>query len=158
MADARQPASDDEVRIPALEVRLPADSLLVVDAPDGSADWMVVRASDDLGTVEELEERHRSFLDAVEYVARVAEQVADDLPVVDLDLDGIEAVAVYDAEGGVYAVVKEGDAEYGFLWVDDDGDVERVATYGTLKEALLLPVLDQELFGVMDEEPEPDEG
>ncbi len=96
--------------------------------------------------VEELPERHRSFIDAVEYVASVAEQAARALPVVDLD-EGIEAVAIFDADGGVYVVVKEGVAAYSFCWVDDDGTLERVDVYASLKEAILLPVLDEELFG-----------
>ena len=70
------------------------------------------------------------------------------LPVVDVD-DGIEAVAIFDADGGVYAVLKEAEESYTFAWVGDDGELERLDTYASLKEAILLPVLDEELFGEM---------
>lgn len=136
---------DDAVVLPALEVRLPADTLLVVEAP-GHDGWTVVRGTPDLGDFEELPERHRTFMDAVEYVASVADQAAGALPVVDLD-DGIEAIAIFDAVGGVFVVVKEEPASYSLCWLEDDGTIERVDAYATLKEAILLPVLDEELFG-----------
>lgn len=141
------PASteDDAVVLPALEVRLPADTLLVVEAP-GHDGWTVVRGTPDLGEFEELPERHRTFMDAVEYVASVADQAAGDLPVVDL-ADGIEAIAIFDAVGGVFVVVKEERASYSLCWLEDDGTLERVDAFATLKEAILLPVLDEELFG-----------
>ena len=87
--------ADDAIVLPALEVRLPADTLLVVEAGDGG--WTVVRGTADMTDVEELPDRHRTFIDAVEYVASVAQQAARDLPVVDLD-DELEAVAIFDAD------------------------------------------------------------
>lgn len=136
---------DDGIVLPALEVRLPADTLLVVENASGDG-WTVVRGSADLDDLEELPERHRTFMDAVEYVAAVAEQAAGALPVVDLD-DGIEAIAIFDAEGGVYVVAKEGPTAYSFCWLEDDGTLDRVDVFSSLKEAILLPVLDEELFG-----------
>ena len=82
--------------------------------------------------------------------ARVAAVARSDKPLVVVDIDeGIEAVAIFDADGGVYVVVKEAEDAYTFAWVDDDGEVERLDQYATLKEAILLPVLDEELFGGM---------
>jgi hypothetical protein len=98
--------------------------------------------------VVELPEQHRTFIDAVEYVATVVGRAGSALPVVDVT-HGLEAVAVFDADGGVYAVVKEAEDAYTFAWVDDDGTLERLDRYATLKEAILLPVLDEELFGGM---------
>ncbi len=137
-------ATDDAIVLPALEVRLPADTLLVVEASDGG--WTVVRGTADMTDVEELPDRHRTFIDAVEYVASVAQQAARDLPVVDLD-DELEAVAIFDAEGGVYVVVKDEPSSYALCWLDDDGTLDEVDRYASLKEAILLPVLDEELFG-----------
>lgn len=144
--DLRSTAVSDEIALPALEVRLVADTLLVVEGI-GHDGWTVVHGSSDMTEVEELPHRHETFIDAVEYVASVAEQGAGDLPVVDLR-DGIEAVAIFDADEGVYVVVKEAADRYSFCWVDDDGDVERLDSYASLKEAVLLPVLDEEIFGL----------
>lgn len=140
--------SDDEgITLPALEVRLPSDTLLVVEAIDHDG-WTVVRGTPGMDEVVELPEQHATFIDAVEYVAAAVGKAGGSLPVVDTD-DGIEAVAIFDADGGVYAVLKEAEDAYTFAWIDDDGDVERLDTYATLKEAILLPVLDEELFGGM---------
>lgn len=138
---------DDAIALPALEVRLPDDTLLVVEGV-GHPGWTVVRASPDMATVEELPEQHATFMDAVEYVATAVGGAGDALPVVDI-AEGIEAVAIFDADGGVYVVVKEAEDDYTFAWVDDAGEVERLDQYATLKEAILLPVLDEELFGGM---------
>lgn len=143
--DDRGPQEEEVVVLPALEVRLPADTLLVVDS-EGRPGWTVVRGSPDAEDFEELPQEHRTFMDAVEYVASVAEQAAHQLPVVDLD-EGIEAIAIFDAVGGVYVVVKEAPASYAFCWLADDGAFDRVDGYASLKEAILLPVLDEELFG-----------
>lgn len=136
---------DDAISIPALEVRLPDDTLLVVEAEHHDG-YTVVHGSPDLSEAEELPEQHATFIDAVEYVANVVQQVADEIPVCDPD-DPPEAVALFDADGGLYIVVKWGPAEYGFLWADDDGELETLDSYASLKEAILLPVLDEELFG-----------
>jgi len=138
---------DGAVPLPALEVRLPSDTLLVVEGV-GHDGWTVVRGTPGMEQVEELPEQHATFMDAVEYVASAVGKAGRSLPVVDLD-DGIEAVAIFDADGGVYVVVKEAEDRYTFAWVDDDGDVERLDQFATLKEAILLPVLDEELFGGM---------
>ncbi|HEU5084744.1 MAG TPA: hypothetical protein VFU14_15485 [Acidimicrobiales bacterium] len=138
---------DGAIALPALEVRLPDDTLLVVEGV-GHPGWTVVRASPDMATVEELPEQHATFMDAVEYVATAVGGAGGSLPVVDI-AEGIEAVAIFDADGGVYVVVKEDEDAYTFAWVDDDGEVERLDQYATLKEAILLPVLDEELFGGM---------
>ena len=139
--------SDDAIALPALEVRLPEDTLLVVEGV-GHDGWTVVRGTPGMEEVVELPERHATFIDAVEYVAAAVGKAGGSLPVVDTD-DGIEAVAIFDADGGVYAVLKEAEDAYTFAWIDDDGDLERLDTYATLKEAILLPVLDEELFGGM---------
>jgi hypothetical protein len=97
-------ASEDAIVLPALEVRLPDDTLLVVEGV-GHPGWTVVRASAGMDQVEELPEQHTTFIDAVEYVATAVGGAGSALPVVDVD-DGIEAVAIFDADGGVYAVVK----------------------------------------------------
>jgi hypothetical protein len=141
-------ADDDAIALPALEVRLPDDTLLVVDGV-GHDGWTVVRGDADMQQVVELPEQHRTFIDAVEYVATVVGKAGASLPVVGLDDDALEAIAIFDADGGVYAVVKEAEDAYAFVWVDDDGTVERMDRYATLKEAILLPVLDEELFGGM---------
>ena len=143
-ASTDDPEPDDGVTIAALEVRLPLDTLLVVEAPDGES-WMVVHASAELDTVTELPERHADFIDAVDYVATVADKASGQLPVVD-PRDGLEAFAIFDGEDGVLVVVKEGEHEYVVSWVDDEGDVEIVDRYATAKEAILLPVLDEDLF------------
>lgn len=142
-------ASDegDGIALPALEVRLPDDTFLIVDGI-GHDGWTVVRADPDLTEVVELPEQHTTFMDAVEYVATVVGRAGSALPVVDVD-EELEAVAVFDADGGVYAVVKEAEDVYSFVWIDDDGTLERLDRYATLKEAILLPVLDEELFGGM---------
>lgn len=137
---------DETVSIPALEVRLPDDTLLVVEAEHHDG-YTVVHGSPDLSEVEELPEQHATFIDAVEYVANVVQQVADEIPVSDPDDDSPEAIALFDADGGLYVVVKWGPDEYGFLWADDDGELETLDAYTSLKEAILLPVLDEELFG-----------
>jgi hypothetical protein len=138
---------DDAIPLPALEVRLVDDTFLVVEGV-GHDGWTVVRGDADMAEVVELPEHHRTFIDAVEYVATVVGGAGRSLPVVDLD-DGLEAIAIFDADGGVYAVVKEAQDAYTFAWVDDDGTVERLDRYASLKEAILLPVLDEELFGGM---------
>jgi hypothetical protein len=138
---------DDAIPLPALEVRLPDDTFLVVEGV-GHDGWTVVRADPDLTQVVELPEQHRTFIDAVEYVATVVGRAGSSLPVVDVG-EGLEAVAIFDADGGVYAVLKEGEDAYTFAWVDDDGTLDRLDRYATLKEAILLPVLDEELFGGM---------
>jgi len=137
----------ESIALPALEVRLREDTFLVVEGI-GHDGWTVVRGDADMEDVTELPEQHRTFIDAVEYVATAVRKAERSLPVVDVD-DGIEAVAVFDADGGVYAVVKEGPETYTFAWLDDDGTFERLDRYATLKEAILLPVLDEELFGGM---------
>lgn len=137
----------DGVALPALEVRLPDDTFLVVDGI-GHDGWTVVRGDPDMQQVVELPEQHETFIDAVEYVATVVREADAGIPVVDVD-EGLEAVAVFDADGGVYAVLKEGEHAYTFAWIDDDGTLERIDRYATLKEAILLPVLDEELFGGM---------
>jgi len=147
LAHAAGAAGDDAIALPALEVRLPDDTLLVVEGV-GHPGWTVVRASPDMAVVEELPEQHTTFMDAVEYVATAVGRAGAALPVVDID-EGIEAVAIFDADGGVYVVVKEAEDAYTFAWVDDGGEVERLDQYATLKEAILLPVLDEELFGGM---------
>lgn len=139
--------SDEAITLPALEVRLPDDTLLVVEGV-GHDGWTVVRGTPGMEEVVELPERHATFIDAVEYVAAAVGKAGRSLPVVDPD-DGIEAVAIFDADGGVYAVLKEAEEAYTFAWIDDDGDLERLDTYASLKEAILLPVLDEELFGGM---------
>lgn len=146
-ADADADGDDEAIPLPALEVRLPDDTLLVVEGV-GHDGWTVVRADPDLQDVVELPDQHRTFIDAVEYVATAVGRVGASLPVVDLD-DGLEAIAIFDADGGVYAVVKEAEDAFAFVWVDDDGTLERIDRYATLKEAILLPVLDEELFGGM---------
>jgi hypothetical protein len=138
---------DGGIPLPALEVRLPDDTFLVVEAFEHDG-WTVVRADADMTEVVELPEQHRTFIDAVEYVASVVGRAGGALPVVDVEA-GLEAVAIFDADGGVYAVVKEGEDLYTFCWVDDDGTFERLDRYASLKEAILLPVLDEELFGGM---------
>jgi hypothetical protein len=138
---------DEAITLPALEVRLPDDTLLVVEGV-GHDGWTVVRGTPGMEEVVELPERHATFIDAVEYVAAAVGKAGRSLPVVDPD-DGIEAVAIFDADGGVYAVLKEAEEAYTFAWIDDDGDLERLDTYASLKEAILLPVLDEELFGGM---------
>ncbi len=135
------------IPLPALEVRLPSDTLLVVEGV-GHDGWTVVRGTPGMDEVVELPEQHATFIDAVEYVAAAVGKAGRSLPVVDVD-DGIEAVAIFDADGGVYAVLKEAEESYTFAWVDDDGTLERLDTYASLKEAILLPVLDEELFGDM---------
>ena len=137
----------DAIALPALEVRLPEDTLLVVEGV-GHDGWTVVRGTPGMEEVVELPEQHATFIDAVEYVAAAVGKAGRSLPVVDTD-DGIEAVAIFDADGGVYAVLKEAEEAYTFAWIDDDGDLERLDTYASLKEAILLPVLDEELFGGM---------
>jgi hypothetical protein len=137
----------DGIALPALEVRLREDTFLVVEGI-GHDGWTVVRGDPDMEDVTELPEQHRTFIDAVEYVATAVRKAERSLPVVDVD-EGIEAVAVFDADGGVYAVVKEGPETYTFAWLDDDGTFERLDRYASLKEAILLPVLDEELFGGM---------
>lgn len=137
---------DEGVTLPALEVRLPDDTLLVVEAEHHDG-YTVVHGSPDLAEVEELPEQHATFIDAVEYVANVVQQVAADIPVSDPDDDTPEAIALFDADGGLYVVTKWGPEEYGFLWADDSGQLEILDTYTSLKEAILLPVLDEELFG-----------
>ncbi|MFP5578461.1 MAG: hypothetical protein ACLGIZ_09510 [Acidimicrobiia bacterium] len=139
--------SDEAIALPALEVRLPDDTLLVVEGV-GHDGWTVVRGTPGMEEVVELPEQHATFIDAVEYVAAAVGKAGRSLPVVDPD-DGIEAVAIFDADGGVYAVLKEAEEAYTFAWIDDDGDLERLDTYASLKEAILLPVLDEELFGGM---------
>ena len=139
--------SDDAIALPALEVRLPEDTLLVVEGV-GHDGWTVVRGTPGMEEVVELPEQHATFIDAVEYVAAAVGKAGRSLPVVDPD-DGIEAVAIFDADGGVYAVLKEAEESYTFAWIDDSGDLERLDTYASLKEAILLPVLDEELFGGM---------
>lgn len=139
--------SDEAIALPALEVRLPDDTLLVVEGV-GHDGWTVVRGTPGMEEVVELPERHATFIDAVEYVAAAVGKAGRSLPVVDPD-EGIEAVAIFDADGGVYAVLKEAEEAYTFAWIDDDGDLERLDTYASLKEAILLPVLDEELFGGM---------
>jgi hypothetical protein len=139
--------ADDGVALPALEVRLPDDTFLVVEGI-GHDGWTVVRGDPDMQRVVELPEQHETFIDAVEYVATVIRAADAGIPVVDVD-ERLEAVAVFDADGGVYAVLKEGEDAYTFAWVDDDGTFERLDRYATLKEAILLPVLDEELFGGM---------
>jgi len=141
-------AADDAISLPALEVRLPDDTLLVVEGV-GHDGWTVVRGDADLREVVELPDQHATFIDAVEYVATVVGRAGAGLPVVDLDDGELEAIAVFDADGGVYAVLKEAEDGYTFAWVDDDGTLERLDRYATLKEAILLPVLDEELFGGM---------
>ena len=138
---------DEAIPLPALEVRLPSDTLLVVEGV-GHDGWTVVRGTPGMDEVVELPEEHATFIDAVEYVAAAVGKAGRSLPVVDTD-DGIEAVAIFDADGGVYAVLKEAEDAYTFAWVDDDGSIERLDTYASLKEAILLPVLDEELFGGM---------
>jgi hypothetical protein len=138
---------EEGIALPALEVRLPSDTLLVVEGVDHDG-WTVVRGTPGMDEVVELPEQHATFIDAVEYVAAAVGKAGGSLPVVDTD-DGIEAVAIFDADGGVYAVLKEAEDAYTFAWIDDDGDLERLDTYATLKEAILLPVLDEELFGGM---------
>jgi len=138
-------AGEDGIALPALEVRLPDDTFLVVEGI-GHDGWTVVRGDPDMVEVTELPEQHRTFIDAVEYVATAVRRAGDLLPVVDVD-DGLEAVAVFDADGGVYAVLKEAPDAYTFAWVGDDGELERLDRYASLKEAILLPVLDEELFG-----------
>jgi len=140
-------AAEAGLALPALEVRLPDDTFLVV-AGIGHDGWTVVRGDPSMQQVVELPEQHETFIDAVEYVATVVRKAGASIPVVDVD-QGLEAVAVFDADGGVYAVLKEGEDEYTFAWVDDDGTLERIDRYATLKEAILLPVLDEELFGGM---------
>lgn len=135
------------IPLPALEVRLPSDTLLVVEGV-GHDGWTVVRGTPGMDEVVELPEQHATFIDAVEYVAAAVGKAGRSLPVVDVD-EGIEAVAIFDADGGVYAVLKEAEESYTFAWVDDDGTLERLDTYASLKEAILLPVLDEELFGDM---------
>ena len=147
LANAVGEREDDAIALPALEVRLPDDTLLVVEGV-GHPGWTVVRTSPDMAVVEELPEQHATFIDAVEYVATAVGRAGAALPVVDIE-EGIEAVAIFDADGGVYVVVKEAEDGYTFAWVDDDGEVERLDQYATLKEAILLPVLDEELFGGM---------
>lgn len=139
--------SDEAIALPALEVRLPDDTLLVVEGV-GHDGWTVVRGTPGMDEVTELPEQHATFIDAVEYVAAAVGKAGRALPVVDTD-DGIEAVAIFDADGGVYAVLKEAEDAYTFAWIDDDGELERIDTYASLKEAILLPVLDEELFGGM---------
>lgn len=139
--------SDDGIALPALEVRLPDDTLLVVEGV-GHDGWTVVRGTPGMEEVVELPEQHATFIDAVEYVAAAVGKAGRSLPVVDTE-EGIEAVAIFDADGGVYAVLKEAEDAYTFAWIDDDGDLERLDTYASLKEAILLPVLDEELFGGM---------
>jgi hypothetical protein len=114
----------------------------------GHDGWTVVRGDPDMQEVIELPDQHRTFIDAVEYVATAVGRAGAALPVVDTD-EGLEAVAIFDADGGVYAVLKEGEDAYTFAWVDDDGTLDRLDTYASLKEAILLPVLDEELFGGM---------
>ena len=147
IAATAAPGDDDGIPLPALEVRLPDDTFLVVEGV-GHDGWTVVRGDADMTEVVELPEQHRTFIDAVEYVATVVGGAGPALPVVDVD-DGLEAVAVFDADGGVYAVLKEAEDAYTFASVDDDGTFERLDRYATLKEAILLPVLDEELFGGM---------
>jgi len=137
----------DPIALPALEVRLPQDTFLVVEGI-GHDGWTVAQGDPDMRQVVELPEQHATFIDAVEYVATVVRKAGGSIPVVDVE-DGLEAVAVFDADGGVYAVLKEAEDEYTFAWVDDDGTLERIDRYTTLKEAILLPVLDEELFGGM---------
>lgn len=137
---------DESVTLPALEVRLPDDTLLVVEAEHHDG-YTVVHGSPDLSEVDELPEQHATFIDAVEYVANVVAQAADEVPVSDRDADTPEAVALFDAEGGLYVVTKWGPAEYALLWADDAGTLDVIDTYASLKEAILLPVLDEELFG-----------
>jgi hypothetical protein len=139
--------SVDAIALPALEVRLADDTLLVVEGVDHDG-WTVVRGTPGMDEVTELPEQHATFIDAVEYVAAAVGPAGRSLPVVDLD-EGIEAVAIFDADGGVYAVLKEAEDAYTFAWIDDDGDLERIDSYASLKEAILLPVLDEELFGGM---------
>ena len=138
---------DGAIALPALEVRLPSDTLLVVEGV-GHDGWTVVRGTPGMDEVVELPEQHATFIDAVEYVAAAVGKAGRSLPVVDPD-DGIEAVAIFDADGGVYAVLKEAEESYTFAWVGDDGELDRLDTYASLKEAILLPVLDEELFGGM---------
>lgn len=138
---------DDGIVLPALEVRLPADTLLVVEGV-GHEGWTVVRGDAAMDRVEELPDQHATFIDAVEYVASAVGRAGASLPVVDTD-EGLEAVAIFDADGGVYVVLKEAEDAYTFAWVDDDGTLDRLDTYASLKEAILLPVLDEELFGGM---------
>jgi hypothetical protein len=143
-------AGDDDpeaIVLPALEVRLPDDTFLVVEGI-GHDGWTVVRGDPDMQQVVELPDQHRTFIDAVEYVATAVRKAGPSIPVVDVD-ERLEAVAVFDADGGVYAVLKEAEDGYTFAWVDDDGTLERLDRYATLKEAILLPVLDEELFGGM---------
>lgn len=145
LSSAVTAAGDDLVVLPALEVRLPEDTLLVVPAEHHDG-YTVVRGTPDLAEVQELPEEHRTFIDAVEYVAAVAEQGAAQVPVAHDD-DTPDAVAIFDAEGGLYVVVKRGADAYEFVWADDDGSLEVVDGYASLREAILLPVLDDELFG-----------
>ncbi len=140
---------DDGIELPALEVRLVEDTLLVVPAVDHDG-WTVVHGDADMVEVVERPEVHATFLDAVEYVAAVADRAGASLPVVDLD-DGIEAVAVLDGGDGVWAVVKTARDRFSLLWVDDDGETEVVDEYASLREAILLPVLDEALFGGTDD-------
>ncbi|HEX4903022.1 MAG TPA: hypothetical protein VFV42_09455 [Acidimicrobiales bacterium] len=141
------PDDGGAIPLPALEVRLPDDTFLVVEGV-GHDGWTVVRGDADMTHVVELPEQHVTFMDAVDYVATAVRNAGRALPVVDVD-EGLEAVAVFDADGGVYTVLKEGEDVYTFAWVDDDGTLERLDRYATLKEAILLPVLDEELFGGM---------
>lgn len=145
LSSAVTAAGDDLVVLPALEVRLPDDTLLVVPADDHDG-YTVVRGTPDLDEVQELPDQHRTFIDAVEYVAAVAEQVAGEVPV-SADGDAPEAVAIFDADGGLYVVVKRAADAYDFVWADDDGSLDTVDGYASLREAILLPVLDEELFG-----------
>lgn len=142
------PEGDDgSVQIAALELRLPGSSVLVVEAVDGES-WRIVQVFDD-GTSEERPHRHDDFVDAVEYVAAVADRNDRSLPVVD-PRDGLEALAVFDGIGGMLIVVKEAVDRYVVSWVDDDGDVEEVSVHETAKAAILEPVLDDELFTDVD--------
>lgn len=134
---------DGSVQIAALELRLPGSAVLVLEAEDGES-WRVVQVFDD-GTAEERPEHHDDFVDAVEYVAAVADRNDKALPVVD-PRDGLEALAVFDGIGGMLVVVKEAVGRYVVSWVDDDGDVEEVSVHETAKAAILEPVLDDDLF------------
>ena len=135
--DDADEGDDDGIVLPALEVRLPADTLLVVP---GDGDWIVVHGDAELRRMEELPERHATLLDAVEYVAAVADKAARELPVV--DLDDLEAVAVLDAGDGVWAIAKTGPRSFSVCSVPDEGEIEVVDELDSLREAILAPLLD----------------
>lgn len=133
-----------ELMLPALEIRTPELTVVVLEGPgDG---WIVVKGSADLADAKEEPIEHPSFADAIRRVSDLVEPHASSIPIAEFD-DLLEPVAIFDAEGGVFVIDKVAQDDYRFRWVDDDGEVEDLARFDTLEDALTLPILDEEVLG-----------